>query len=66
MPRLASGALVGEGGVDEAVEQDERSGGEQWGEALLDELGAGGGVQQCLGGRAERERGVGDERADAL
>ena len=33
---LAPGALVGEGGVDEAVEQDERAGVEQRLEALLD------------------------------
>ena len=63
---LASGALVGERGVDEAVEQHERAVGEQRREALVHELRARGRVEQRLGAGGDVERGVLDERADAL
>src|SRR3954470_12870331 len=44
----APGALVGERGVDEAVEQDELAALQRRAQALLDELRAGGGVEQRL------------------
>ena len=62
----APGALVGERGVDEAVEQYHSAFVQQRQQSLLDELRARGRVQQRLGAREHRERGVLDERADAL
>ena len=50
----APGALVGERGVDEAVEQHPAPGVQQRLEPLLDELRAGGRVQQRLGARRRR------------
>src|SRR5271166_1691986 len=65
-PQSAPCALVGERGVDEAVEQDKDAVCQQRLQQLLDELGAGGGVEQRLGARAHVERGVLDELADLL
>ena len=65
-PQRAPGALVGERGVDEAVEQHERAPREQRREQLLHELCARGRVQQRLGARRDRQRGVLDERANPL
>ena len=62
----ARGALVGERGVDVAVEQHDRALGEQRQQALLDELRARGGVEQRLGARRDAQRRVLDERADPL
>ena len=50
-PEPAPGALVGERGVDEAVEQHAPPGGQQRAQPLLDELGTGGRVDQRLGAR---------------
>ena len=62
----AAGALVGERGVDEAVEQHPAPAGQQRLEPLRDELRARGGVEQRLGARVDGERRVLDERADPL
>jgi DNA polymerase III subunit delta' len=62
----APGALVGERGVDEAVEQDPRPAREQRRQRLLDELCPRGGVEQRLGTSADRQRRVLDELADPL
>ena len=50
----APGALVGERGVDEAVEQHPAAGGEERLEPLLHQLGARRGVEQRLGARVAR------------
>ena len=49
----APGALVGERGVHEAVEQHAPARVQQRPQPLLDELGARGGVDQRLGARAD-------------
>ena len=54
----APAALVGERGVDEAVEQHPLAAVEQRRQRLLDELGARGGVEQRLGARADAQRRV--------
>ena len=63
---LAAAALVGQRGVDEAVQQHPAPGGQQRRDALGDELGARRGVEQRLGPRVDLERGVLHERADPL
>src|SRR3954452_23004429 len=63
---LAARALVGERGVDEAVEQHPLPPLEQRLELLGHELGARSGVQQRLRARVDVERRVLDEHADAL
>ncbi len=65
-PELAPAALVGQRGVDEAVEQDEDARVEQRRQALAHELGAGRRVEQRLRARVHRERGVHDEAANTL
>ena len=65
-PEPASSALVGERRVDEAVEQDPRPGIEPRSQALVDELGAGGRIEQRLGARVAAQPAVRDELADAL
>ena len=65
-PSAAPRALVGERRVDEPVEQHPAPGVEQRGEALGAQLRAGGGVEQRLGARVDRQRRVLDERPDAL
>ena len=65
-PSPRRGALVGERGVHEAVEQHEPPGLEQRAQPLLHELGARGGVDQRLRPAADRQRRVLDERAQAL
>ena len=65
-PEPAPGALVGERGVDEAVEQHAPPGGQQRPQPLLDELGTGGRVDQRLGAGADRQRRVLDQRAQPL
>ena len=65
-PEPAARALVGERGVHEAVEQHEAPRGQQRLEALLDELGARGGVEQRLGAGADAQLRVLDQRADPL
>ena len=62
----APGALVGERGVDVAVEQDPAPGRQRRLDALGDELRARGGVEQRLGAGVDRERRVLHERADPL
>ena len=62
----ASGALVGERGVDEAVEQHPASRREQRLEPLGHELRPGGRVEQRLGARVDIDGRVDDELADAL
>jgi hypothetical protein len=52
----AGGALVGQRRVDEAVEDHGAPGVEQRAQALGDELGAGGGVEQRLGARVDGQR----------
>ena len=52
----AAGALVGQRGVDEAVEQHPRPGVEQRLEPLVDELRARGRVEQRLGARVAAQR----------
>src|SRR6476659_4416291 len=61
-----AGALVGQRGVDEAVEQHPAAGRHRGPDPLGDELGAGGGVEQRLGARVDAQRRVLDQRADAL
>ena len=62
----SSGSLIGERGVDEAIEQDKLASGQQGLERLLDELRARGGVKQRLGTRADPQVGVLDEPANQL
>ena len=62
----APGALVGERGVDEAVEQHPVAGREQRLELLGDELRAGRRVEQRLRARVHFQGGILHERADAL
>ena len=64
--QAARRALVGQRRVDEAVEQDPGAGLEQRAHPLADELGAGGRVEQRLGGPVDPQRRVLDQRADAL
>ena len=66
MPEAAAGALVGQRGVDEAVEQHPGPGLEPGPQALVDELRARGRVEQRLGARVAAQVGVLDEVADAL
>ena len=65
-PQPAPDALVGQRGVDEAVEQHPRPRGQRGLDALGHELRAGRGVEQRLGARVDGERRVLDQRADAL
>ena len=65
-PQLPPGALVGERGVDEAVEQHPAAGVEQRPQPLRHELRARRGVEERLGPRVDLQRGVLDEGADAL
>ena len=65
-PEPATRALVGERGVDEAVEQHPLAARERGLERLVDQLGAGGGVEQRLGAGADRQRRVLDQRAHGL
>ena len=65
-PEAAAAALVGERGVDEAVEQHPLAALQRRLQRLLDELGAGGGVEQRLGARPDAQRRVLDERAHGL
>ena len=53
-PKPASRSLIGQRGVDEAVEQHDRALLEQRIQALVHELCAGGGVEQRLGARGRR------------
>ena len=65
-PSPRPGALVGERGVDEAVEQHPLAVLEQRHELLGDELRPRRGVEQRLGARVDRELRVLDELADPL
>ena len=65
-PQPAPDALVGQRGVDEAVEQHPRPRRQRRLDALGHELRAGRGVEQRLGARVDGERRVLDQRADAL
>ena len=59
-------ALVGERGIDEPIQQHDDVFGQQRSHQLLHELCAGGGVEERLGASGDGQRGVLDERADAL
>ena len=66
IPSAAPRALVGERGVDEAVEQDPLAGVEQRHELLGDELRARRRVEQRLGARVDAQLRVLDQLPDAL